>query len=218
MAMTVLEQRKALNERLKKLSTKDREFARDLLKRRDPSEKQLLWIGKLIERADGVGLDEPKPTEVAAAPQVSGVVAIVALLERGAETLKRPKVRFLAEGRNLCLSIASGRARFPGSIDVTSVGYGQWLGRVHKDGRFEARCDQDMATAILAALQAFGADPARIASEYGRETGECCFCARELTDPVSVSVGYGPVCADKFGLPHRSTGLTTNSVRQLVAA
>ena len=49
-------------------------------------------------------------------------------------------------------------------------------------------------------LKAFAADPETVAAQYGSLTGNCCFCGRKLTDDRSTNVGYGPVCADKFGL------------------
>jgi Family of unknown function (DUF6011) len=39
------------------------------------------------------------------------------------------------------------------------------------------------------------------AAAFGKDTGHCCACARTLTDDRSVSVGYGPVCAAKYGWP-----------------
>lgn len=39
-------------------------------------------------------------------------------------------------------------------------------------------------------------------SKYGKEISRCCFCGLTLTDPASVYVGYGPTCAEKYGLPH----------------
>lgn len=54
---------------------------------------------------------------------------------------------------------------------------------------------------LLELLGAFDRDPVHVAARYGRETGECCFCQRRLTDPRSVRVGYGPVCAVTHGLP-----------------
>lgn len=38
------------------------------------------------------------------------------------------------------------------------------------------------------------------AKEYGRETGVCISCGAELTDPVSISEGLGPICASKWGM------------------
>jgi hypothetical protein len=36
------------------------------------------------------------------------------------------------------------------------------------------------------------------AKEYGRKTGTCYMCSRELTNPVSIENGIGPICASKF--------------------
>jgi len=36
---------------------------------------------------------------------------------------------------------------------------------------------------------------------FSLEGSVCCFCGRELDTAESISVGYGPVCADKHGLP-----------------
>lgn len=40
-----------------------------------------------------------------------------------------------------------------------------------------------------------------VAAEYGQRTGRCMFCRRKLTDGRSVTMGYGPVCAEKNHLP-----------------
>ena len=36
------------------------------------------------------------------------------------------------------------------------------------------------------------------AQAWGVETGICCVCSADLTDPVSVARGIGPVCASRF--------------------
>ncbi|MBK8246349.1 MAG: hypothetical protein IPK85_02975 [Gemmatimonadetes bacterium] len=46
--------------------------------------------------------------------------------------------------------------------------------------------------------------PAELVGRIGRVVGRCVFCSRLLTDDKagrSVEVGYGPVCAEKRGLP-----------------
>jgi hypothetical protein len=43
-------------------------------------------------------------------------------------------------------------------------------------------------------------DPRGKAVEHGRMTGRCSCCGRELSDPKSVALGIGPVCADQWGL------------------
>ena len=45
------------------------------------------------------------------------------------------------------------------------------------------------------------------AREFGRNTAHCCFCGAGLSDPESVQAGYGPTCAQHWGLPHgRNSG------------
>jgi hypothetical protein len=46
----------------------------------------------------------------------------------------------------------------------------------------------------------FAQNPEQVAAQYGRMTGCCSFCDRKLKDSRSVEMGYGPVCAGKFGL------------------
>lgn len=36
------------------------------------------------------------------------------------------------------------------------------------------------------------------AAAYGRRTGVCCACGRELTDPVSIEAGIGPICSTRL--------------------
>lgn len=39
------------------------------------------------------------------------------------------------------------------------------------------------------------------AAAWGHATDHCVFCSRALEDLRSTTVGYGPVCADNYGLP-----------------
>jgi hypothetical protein len=96
-------------------------------------------------------------------------------------------------------SIAGAKSKVPGAINVTDGGKFQsntFYGRVMPDGTWDGR-----DPAILPTVKAFAANPAKMASEHGRSTGNCCFCAKPLTDKTSVKVGYGKACADNWGLP-----------------
>ena len=48
------------------------------------------------------------------------------------------------------------------------------------------------------------AEPARCAKEYGAVACCCSFCGLQLTDEGSIEVGYGPICAARYGLPHEA--------------
>jgi hypothetical protein len=53
---------------------------------------------------------------------------------------------------------------------------------------------------VIEALREFAENPLQVAAAYGHATSACCFCGRTLTDARSVAMGYGPVCAEHFGL------------------
>jgi hypothetical protein len=115
------------------------------------------------------------------------------------------------EGFAVRLSLASERAKVPGSITVTendrntTNDYGEpareWLGRVLVDGTYQpARAANGRAEPIARRLAELARDPAKVAAEHGKLTGRCCFCNRALSDERSTAVGYGQTCAGHFGV------------------
>jgi len=52
----------------------------------------------------------------------------------------------------------------------------------------------DLTTKLLAIDQ----DPERAAVLYGKASGNCSICGRDLTDPESIERGIGPICAAKY--------------------
>lgn len=180
------------------LPVKDQGFARSLLDqhadRGTLSPKQWEWIDRLAARA----------IQPAAAPQQVGDFAgVLALFAKAREALKHAKIRLqLADGGPIAISIAGPASRLPGSINVTDGGpYGAsiFYGRVSPEGAWTP--SQHATPELTALLVQLGADPVGVAGQYGRLTGNCCFCRQGLTDQRSTDVGYGPVCADHWGLP-----------------
>lgn len=117
--------------------------------------------------------------------------------------LKFPKVRLeAADGQKVVLSQAGARSRYQGDVMITdggSFGENKFFGRIDPAGNLDAR--REMTGPVRKLIDDLAADPAGVASIYGRKTGRCCFCGLGLTDGRSVAVGYGPVCAEKFDLP-----------------
>lgn len=136
--------------------------------------------------------------------QIDGSPIVKFLLAAQERGLKYPKARFLAPDRKseLRLSVAGETSKFPGSVQVKLDGI--WLGRIEPSGYVAGRLVNE--SAILATLATVAADPAKAAKEYGAVMGRCSFCDKSLTDEGSVEVGYGPVCARKYGLPHKPKG------------
>jgi hypothetical protein len=57
-------------------------------------------------------------------------------------------------------------------------------------------CAPATADAVVAVAQ----DPRGEAVKHGKLTGVCSCCGRKLTDPVSIEMGIGPICASNWGL------------------
>lgn len=141
----------------------------------------------------------PAPTAV-----VGEAIALVRFLEAAkARGLKYPKVRFLAPGGGeLRLSVAGPTSKYPGSVQV--VVRDAWVGRIDAQGVVTRGIAVDEL--LLAALRHIAENPAAAAAAYGALMGRCTFCNLALTDEGSVEVGYGPICAQRYGLPHAPKG------------
>lgn len=65
---------------------------------------------------------------------------------------------------------------------------------------FKARADQAQVDlgAVRSAVQVIEADPRAAVIEHGKRTGICGICGRELSDPVSIELGIGPICAGRL--------------------
>jgi len=70
----------------------------------------------------------------------------------------------------------------------------KYLGKVTRSAIDSKFSDTVRETVLVAA-----SDPLTAAIRYGKVSGECSCCGRELTDPRSIERGIGPICADKYG-------------------
>lgn len=174
------------------------DFARSLLdqyrNRGSLSDRQWPWVEKLA--ADG-------PRSEAFTDAVS-MTAIIAAFESAKQHKGNPVLRILA-GEDHVLRLAvirSERSRYPGAINVTGnqrqYDDRPWYGRINLDGSFSR--SRETTPAITAALEAFAADPLAAAAAYGKSLHSCCFCGINLTSAASKAAGYGPICAQKWGL------------------
>lgn len=105
--------------------------------------------------------------------------------------LKKPAFR--ASG--LVFTLAKATSVNAGAVYVKRDGL--YCGKI-MDGTFHPVKDTPKGTGD--AIARIAADPRGAAIEHGRATGNCACCGRKLTDPASVQLGIGPICADRFGL------------------
>lgn len=127
------------------------------------------------------------------------VARIAALFTTAREHgIQRPAIHV----HGLRFTLAPSYSRNAGSIYVTSNARLRsertYFGRI-QEGVFIAspNCTEQTVESILD----FGRNPSAVARAHGHATGICCFCRHSLTDARSVAMGYGPICADHYGLP-----------------
>lgn len=105
------------------------------------------------------------------------------------------KLAYRAEG--LKLSPAKDTGKNPGAIYVKRLSDGQYLGKIVEKKFLAVR---ECTDGDKEHLQTIAINPAEAARLWGRNTGECSCCGRELTDPNSIAAGIGPICAEKWAL------------------
>lgn len=101
--------------------------------------------------------------------------------------------------RNVRVSRAKENSANPGALYLKSQ-FGDYLGKITADGQL--RTIVQLSPEIKSELREFVQRGKEYLAEVGKDTGICCYCGLELTDPDSVALGYGPICAGKHGLPH----------------
>lgn len=173
------------------------DFALDLIVKspRHCTPEQRKWAHVLVYDAEFRQESESRP----------GLLAIRAF--DAAHThggLRTPKATFAArDGEPGWALVRTSGGYEPGSIFIRTnpSGGGERiaLGRICRDGlvQFRTEASPEMRRRILE----FCAAPGIVARIEGQRTGRCCFCRLELTDPRSVSAGYGSICAENYALP-----------------
>lgn len=109
---------------------------------------------------------------------------------------KDPRVRIRA-GEMKAVFYVEAHGKYAGQVKVAdhpgkrNTLYGFLRGNMFHPTR-------DCTDALRDAIVRLAADPAAEAHAYGQGTSHCCFCGLELTDSVSIDLGYGPICEEKW--------------------
>lgn len=158
------------------------------------SEKQWYWVEKIAtEILEEQESEKPEPVVVA---DIQGV------LLTASHYLKYPKVWLgTKSGKSFRLSLASGQSKYSSQVMIKESGdyESTYYGRIDLDGNLVP--SRYMTEEMIEALVSFNKNPVETATEFGKKTGNCCFCHKPLTDEKSTTVGYGATCAKHYGLP-----------------
>ncbi len=184
------------------LSAKDAEFAASLSKqyarRGELSDKQWPWVVKLTERATA-----PAPAKAPALVTRGAFAAFARVTKEGAAY---PRCFIADGGHTLQLKPAPSYGRNAGSLYVyLQSGYskvrGEYVGCLKVDDTLRlSKLDETTSEVVIDALRGFGHDCVEVLKVTGHRIGCCANCARKLTDPRSVNLGIGPICAEYLGI------------------
>jgi hypothetical protein len=122
--------------------------------------------------------------------------------EKGAK--KRPAIKFnkSENSPSVKFRLAAQTSKYNGCVLVTSGGgysYNKFFGRITPHGEWVPT--KSATPEIVEFVKNFAKEPHKLGSAYGLATFNCCFCAHDITTVDSKAMGYGPVCAEKYGLP-----------------
>lgn len=189
-------------------SSQDHDTVSDIVRRGGRyglSTKQWAFLSVLVNRAKGaapVARCSVAPAPKIVSPLFPRILALFASARRNG--LAKPRVRFMTKaGLHIALAPSS---KYPDSIRVLDAKATEDARRFHgwinATGFHVSRdCGPDTASDIVTTLRDVELDPVAAAKLYGRQTSSCCMCGRHLDTSESVTAGYGPICADKYGLP-----------------
>jgi len=168
----------------------------------DPPERMEVVTVPEIARFPPVGPRKFVPLGLMATSIEAADLALMLLMAQR-KGLKYPKIRFPQDvnGHDLPEPLV---LRLTSQGDVYLTGKGKFEERTVY-AKFSAYGDVKRYNAWTPEIELFVrelvANPVEFTATAGRQTGNCVFCTKPLTDERSVVAGYGPTCAGRYGLP-----------------
>lgn len=179
-------------------------FALDISSKTLFSDKQHAAVKKLILSASAKKPDLGRIKELLLVGKIKG--------------LKHPKITLRPGCRSGCdkqcgdhdrfvVSMASDTSRNPGALYVKQNG--EYKGKITVTGSTDIQ-DAD----LISFLELAGSDP----GSAGRLTSFCIFCDLALSHDNSLNVGYGPICAERYGLPWQAARSINSQIDNALAS
>jgi hypothetical protein len=174
----------------------------DRFRNRTPwSEKQMAVVIQWHEKAKARAIEKAEKKQAEMTPcAVSEKFVELFGLFANAKSAQKAKPILRAEG--LRISEAKENSANAGCLYVTDA-EDHWedrtyLGKITPSGQFVR--SKDCTDQQSKAVESVALDPLASALKYGRLTGQCSCCGRELTNHKSVEDGIGPICREKWGM------------------
>lgn len=196
--MSIREQIETLKPLIQHLNYSGQTFANSLInqweRKRRLSQLQQLSIDSLILDARKAR-DTPKP-EPERVDLHANVQPLYDLFQRARENkIQMPKIKtHLESGANFTLSLSS-----TGEFVYLKLG-DTYYGKVSRDGQLMIHPRVPRCEEIHTLVKDIGENPSKVGKIHGQKWDNCMFCGRGLQTKDSVFYGYGPICAEKWGL------------------
>ena len=154
------------------------DFAMQLVERKKLSEKQVAWVHYLATQSV---IDSQTPVEFGPYKQ---------LVNKMYDTMTAKKFQVRLPG--MTLSTVNKGANV-GCVYIFENN--NYVGKITSTGELKGNVSEDVENLLEDAND----NLLQLAKIYGHETGTCSICARTLSDPLSVQMGIGPICAKRLG-------------------
>lgn len=99
--------------------------------------------------------------------------------------------------KNFKYKQAPSTGRNPGAVYITETDTGIYAGKVF-NGAVQLISVYN-ANWSLAEICETVENPQIAAVKFGHQTGQCSICGRRLDNKISIALGIGPICNEKFG-------------------
>ena len=154
-------------------------FAHSLITKKILSEKQVSWVHYLATEHLNESLFPEKDGEYKT------------LVEKMYGAVKSKNRKFQVRLPGLTLSTITKGINQGGLYIYENNAY---AGKITSTGHLKGSLSDDALNLLEDAKE----NLLRLAKIYGHETGNCSLCGRTLSDPLSIQIGIGPICAKRF--------------------
>lgn len=154
---------------------------------------QIAGVYRCIEANERRKAAQAQRVEAAPAVRIDHVAT--ALQNAKGKGVNKPKLRLAGDTHAFVFTLAPMHGKNAGAIYVNDKETETYLGKI-VDGKFirSRDCTDMIETEIITAC----ANPEQAAIAYGKRFGICSCCGRLLTNALSIQLGIGPICREKY--------------------
>jgi len=171
------------------------DFARDILGNIQRgfyvSDKALAAVSSMI-----VKIEATRAAKAAAAAANTKTVDLSRIREMFDAAVSNGAKKPIYRAEGLKISLAPANGRNAGALYVVEIEHDAYQGKIEGTSYKAVR---EAAAGTYDALLRIAADPMKAAVDFGRATGICACCGKELTNGISIELGIGPICRTKWG-------------------